>query len=59
MLIHPTVERLRALGLTAMADAFNEMHSAPHARCSARLMAVAARRARVPSMDSMDDPQPT
>jgi hypothetical protein len=22
MLIHPTVERLRALGLTAMADAF-------------------------------------
>jgi DNA replication protein DnaC len=31
MLIHPTVERLRALGLTAMADAFIEMQNAPHA----------------------------
>jgi hypothetical protein len=27
MLIHPTVERLRALGLTAMADAFIELGS--------------------------------
>jgi hypothetical protein len=25
MLIHPTVERLRALGLAAMADAFMEL----------------------------------
>ena len=31
MLIHPTVERLRALGLTAMADAFIELHNAPDA----------------------------
>jgi DNA replication protein DnaC len=31
MLIHPTVERLRALGLTAMADAFIEMQNAPDA----------------------------
>ena len=31
MLIHPTVERLRALGLTAMADAFIEMQNAPEA----------------------------
>ena len=31
MLIHPTVERLRALGLTAMADAFMEMQNAPDA----------------------------
>ena len=31
MLIHPTVERLRALGLTAMADAFLELHNAPDA----------------------------
>src|ERR1700731_3557257 len=31
MLIHPTVERLRALGLSAMADAFIEMHNAPEA----------------------------
>src|SRR5579863_9272004 len=31
MLIHPTVERLRALGLSAMADAFIEMHNAPDA----------------------------
>ena len=31
MLIHPTVERLRALGLAAMADAFIEMQSAPEA----------------------------
>ena len=31
MLIHPTVERLRALGLTAMADAFIEMQNAPGA----------------------------
>jgi hypothetical protein len=28
MLIHPTVERLRALGLTAMADAFIELQNA-------------------------------
>jgi hypothetical protein len=31
MLIHPTVERLRALGLAAMADAFMELHNAPDA----------------------------
>jgi IstB-like ATP binding protein len=31
MLIHPTVERLRALGLTAMADAFMELQNAPDA----------------------------
>lgn len=31
MLIHPTVERLRTLGLTAMADAFIEMHNTPEA----------------------------
>ena len=31
MLIHPTVERLRTLGLTAMADAFIEMHHTPEA----------------------------
>jgi len=31
MLIHPTVERLRVLGLSAMADAFIEMQSAPEA----------------------------
>jgi DNA replication protein DnaC len=31
MLIHPTVERLRALGLAAMADAFIEMQNAPNA----------------------------
>jgi len=31
LLIHPTVERLRALGLTAMADAFIEMQNAPDA----------------------------
>ena len=31
LLIHPTVERLRALGLTAMADAFLELHNAPDA----------------------------
>ena len=31
MLIHPTLERLRALGLTAMADAFIEMQNAPDA----------------------------
>ena len=31
MLIHPTVERLRALGLSAMADAFVEMQNAPDA----------------------------
>ena len=31
MLIHPTVERLRALGLTALADAFLELHNAPDA----------------------------
>jgi DNA replication protein DnaC len=29
MLIHPTVERLRALGLSAMADALVELHNAP------------------------------
>jgi hypothetical protein len=27
MLVHPTVERLRALGLTAMADAFLELQN--------------------------------
>src|SRR6266481_2080249 len=31
MLIHPTVERLRALGLAAMADAFMELQNAPDA----------------------------
>lgn len=31
MLIHPTLERLRALGLTAMADAFIELQNAPDA----------------------------
>jgi hypothetical protein len=31
MLIHPTVERLRALGLTATADAFIELQNAPDA----------------------------
>jgi len=31
MLTHPTVERLRALGLTAMADAFVELQNAPEA----------------------------
>jgi DNA replication protein DnaC len=31
MLIHPTVERLRVLGLTAMADAFIELQNAPDA----------------------------
>jgi DNA replication protein DnaC len=31
MLIHPTVERMRALGLTAMADAFIELQNAPDA----------------------------
>src|ERR1700739_4343979 len=31
MLVHPTVERLRALGLTAMADAFLELQNAPDA----------------------------
>jgi hypothetical protein len=31
MLIHPTVERLRALGLSAMADAFTELQNAPDA----------------------------
>ena len=31
MLIHPTVERLRALGLAAMADAFIELQNAPDA----------------------------
>jgi len=31
MLIHPTVERLRALGSTAMADAFIELQNAPDA----------------------------
>ena len=31
----------------------------PHARRSARLVAVAARRARGPSMDSVDDPRST
>src|SRR6185437_3118595 len=30
-LIHPTVERLRALGLTAMADGFIELQNAPDA----------------------------
>ena len=36
MLIHPTVERLRALGLAAMADAFIEMQNAPDAAELAR-----------------------
>ena len=31
MLIHPTVERLRTLGLSAMADAFIEMQNTPDA----------------------------
>jgi IstB-like ATP binding protein len=31
MLIHPTVERLRALGLAAMADAFMELQNASDA----------------------------
>jgi DNA replication protein DnaC len=31
MMIHPTVERLRALGLAAMADAFLELQNAPDA----------------------------
>src|SRR5919199_577787 len=31
MLIHPTVERLRTLGLTAMADAFVELQNTPEA----------------------------
>ena len=31
MLIHPTAERLRALGLAAMADALVELHNAPDA----------------------------
>jgi DNA replication protein DnaC len=31
LLIHPTVERLRALGLAAMADAFLELQNAPDA----------------------------
>jgi DNA replication protein DnaC len=31
MLIHPTVERLRELGLSAMADAFTELQNAPDA----------------------------
>ena len=29
MLIHPTVDRLRALGLSAMADAFIELQNIP------------------------------
>ena len=31
MLIHPTVERLRALGLSAMAEAFIELQNTPDA----------------------------
>src|ERR1700730_9466941 len=31
MLIHPTVERLRSLGLSAMADAFIELQNSPDA----------------------------
>src|SRR5260370_25498447 len=31
MLIHPTIERLRALGLSAMADAFIELQNTPDA----------------------------
>src|SRR5690242_20075880 len=31
MPIHPTIERLRALGLTAMADAFIELQNSPEA----------------------------
>jgi hypothetical protein len=46
MLIHPTVERLRALGLAAMADAFIELHNGgdrSRDRCSAlRRAAIAA-----------------
>ena len=34
MLIHPMVERLRGLGLTAMADAFIEMQNASASRSS-------------------------
>jgi DNA replication protein DnaC len=36
MLVHPTVERLRALGLTAMADAFVELQNAPDASALSR-----------------------
>ena len=31
MLIHPTAERLRGLGLSAMADAFTELQNTPEA----------------------------
>ena len=31
MLNHPTVERLRGLGLTAMAEAFTELRNTPEA----------------------------
>jgi hypothetical protein len=31
MLTHPTIERLRALGLAAMADAFVELQNTPEA----------------------------
>ena len=31
MLNHPTVERLRGLGLSAMADAFTELQNTPEA----------------------------
>ena len=41
MLIHPTVERLRALGLSAMADAFIEMQNAPEAADDAEALAEA------------------
>jgi DNA replication protein DnaC len=36
MLIHPTTERLRALGLAAMADALVELHNAPDAAALTR-----------------------
>ena len=31
MLVHPTLERLRALGLSGMADAFMELDNTPDA----------------------------
>ncbi|HWN78434.1 MAG TPA: IS21-like element helper ATPase IstB [Xanthobacteraceae bacterium] len=36
MLIHPTIERLRALGLSAMADAFIELQNVPDAAALTR-----------------------
>ena len=47
MLIHPTVERLRTLGLSAMADAFTELQNAPEAaELPPRGLARPARRSR-------------